>query len=192
MPCLFTSDRSAISIIIVGKLLLLAVAWKLIQSILKFERSYTKRRGGIAISSIKSIDVARAALAISLTQNKSEETNAKMGFRRSGITATVFSISGDFIPSIQQWIATALEISKTDGIICGSFVDSGAVVGATREALAQVMPKAVGLNIAGKVGIAYCNENLAVAVLIGIGLMDLHDVAVGLGHRAVERVTEHS
>ncbi len=54
------------------------------------------------------------------------------------------------------------------------------------------MPKAVGLNIAGKIGIAYCNENLAVAVLIGIGLMDLSDVAVGLGHRAVERVTEHS
>jgi len=73
-----------------------------------------------------------------------------------------------------------------------ALVDSGAVVGATREALAQVMPKAVGLNIAGKIGIAYCNENLAVAVLIGIGLMDLHDVAVGLGHRAVERVTEHS
>ncbi|MBT9154618.1 MAG: hypothetical protein DDT39_01297 [Firmicutes bacterium] len=166
-----------------GKLLLLAVAKEAIPK---------NTKGVISISTIKSIDVARAALAISLTQNKSEETSAKMGFRRSGITATAFSISGDFIPSIQQWIASALEISKTDGIICGSFADSGAVVGATREALAQVMPKAVGLNIAGKIGIAYCNENLAVAVLIGIGLMDLSDVAVGLGHRAVERVTEHS
>lgn len=144
------------------------------------------------MTAIKSVDVARAALAISLTRDKSDETSTKMAFRRQGITVACFSISGDFIPSIQQWIELTLDIAKREGIICGSFADSGSVVGAAREALAQVMPKAIGMNVGGKIGIAYCNENLAVAVLLGIGLSNLNDVAVGLGHRAVQRVTEHS
>ena len=153
---------------------------------------FIKRKLVIKMSEIKSIDVARAALSVSLTRDKGEETSTKMSFRRSGIMTASFSITGDFMSSIQKWIEQTLAIAKNEGIICGSFVDSGSIVGAAREALAQVMPKAFGVNVGGKIGIAYCNENLAVAVYLGIGLLNLHDVAVGLGHRAVQRITDHS
>jgi len=143
------------------------------------------------MADIKASDVARAALSISLTKDKSDETSVKMTFRRSGIMTASFNIAGDFIPSLQTWIEQTLALAKSEGIICGSFVDAGALVGAAREALAQVMPKAVGVNVGGKIGLAYCNENLAVAVFLGIGLLHLNDVAVGLGHRAVQRVTDN-
>jgi hypothetical protein len=47
------------------------------------------------------------------------------------------------------------------------------------------MPKALGLNVGGKVGIAHGGDHVAVAVFFAIGLLHLNEVAVGLGHRAI-------
>jgi len=49
------------------------------------------------------------------------------------------------------------------------------------------MPKAIGLNIGGKVGIARAGEHLSVAAFFGVGLLHLDEVAVGLGHRAAPK-----
>jgi hypothetical protein len=59
------------------------------------------------------------------------------------------------------------------------------VAGAAREALSQVMPKAIGLNVGGKIGVARCGEHVAVATFFGIGLLHLNEVAIGTGHRVV-------
>jgi hypothetical protein len=59
------------------------------------------------------------------------------------------------------------------------------VAGATREALAQIMPKALGLNVGGKIGVARYHDHVSVAIFFGIGLLHLDEVAIGLGHRAV-------
>ena len=59
------------------------------------------------------------------------------------------------------------------------------MAGATREALSQVMTKAIGLNVGGKIGIARSGNNIAVAIFFGIGLLHLNEVAIGLGHRAI-------
>ena len=69
------------------------------------------------MAEIKSFDVARAALSVSLTRDKSEETSTKMSFRRSGIMTASFVISGDFISSIQKWIEQTQAVAKSEGII---------------------------------------------------------------------------
>ena len=47
------------------------------------------------------------------------------------------------------------------------------------------MPKALGLNVGGKIGIARYQDHIGVAIFMGIGLLHLDEVAIGLGHRAV-------
>ena len=54
-----------------------------------------------------------------------------------------------------------------------------------REALSQIMPKGLGFNIGGKIGIARQADHVGVALFFGIGLVHLDEVAIGLGHRAV-------
>lgn len=51
----------------------------------------------------------------------------------------------------------------------------------------QIMNKALGLNIGGKIAIARCGEHISVAVFFGIGLLHLNEMAVGLGHRVIYR-----
>jgi hypothetical protein len=47
------------------------------------------------------------------------------------------------------------------------------------------MPKALGLNVGGKIGIARHQDHVSVAIFLGIGLLHLDEVSIGLGHRAV-------
>jgi len=75
--------------------------------------------------------------------------------------------------------------AKREGVIREVHADEGAVAGATREALTQVMPKALGLNVGGKIGIARYQDHISVAVFFGVGLLHLDEVAIGMGHRAV-------
>ena len=63
-------------------------------------------------------------------------------------------------------------------------MEEGAIAGAT-EALSQIMPKALGLNVGGKIGIARYKNHVSVSIFFGIGLLHLNEVAVGLGHRVV-------
>ena len=59
------------------------------------------------------------------------------------------------------------------------------MAGATREAVSQLVNKAIGLNVGGKVGIARHGDHISVSLFFGIGMLHLNDVAIGLGHRVV-------
>ena len=59
------------------------------------------------------------------------------------------------------------------------------MAGATHEALTQIVNKAIGLNVGGKIGIARSGEHIVVAMFFGIGLLHLNEVAIALGHRVV-------
>ena len=59
------------------------------------------------------------------------------------------------------------------------------MAGAAREALSRIMPKALGLNVGGKVGIARKGEHVVVSIFFAIGLLHLNEIAIGLGHRAI-------
>ena len=87
--------------------------------------------------------------------------------------------------SVGKIVERAVVAAKREGVIKDTHADEGAVAGATREAVAQIMPKALGLNVGGKIGIARFGDHVSVALFFGIGLLHLDEVSIGLGHRAV-------
>lgn len=130
-------------------------------------------------------DVARAALSMAMTPSREAETELKESYLSAGIKTSAVDYGGEFLSSLQKVVERAVVASKREQLIDSSHHAEGAIAGATREALAQVMPKALGLNVGGKVGLARCGDHVAVAIFFGIGLLHLNEVAVGLGHRAI-------
>ncbi|HOV78635.1 MAG TPA: HutP family protein [Bacillota bacterium] len=130
--------------------------------------------------------VARVAIEMAMTESREEEKEYKQRFAREGIRAVAVDYGGDFISSVNKIIERAVVASKREGVIREIHADEGAVAGATREALSQIIPKAVGFNVGGKIGIARKNDHISVAVFFGVGLLHLDEVAVGMGHRAVQ------
>lgn len=130
-------------------------------------------------------DIAAAAVKIALTKDRTEEKQLQQELARLGIRTAAIDYGGEFINSVMKIIERAVVSSKREGVIQESHVEEGAVAGATREALSQIMPKALGLNVGGKIGIARYRNHISVSIFFGIGLLHLNEVAIGLGHRVV-------
>ncbi|MBC7344303.1 MAG: HutP family protein [Clostridia bacterium] len=129
--------------------------------------------------------VAVAALRMAISETREEEGELKAAFARQGIRAAAADFGGDFVTSVNKLIERAVVASKREGIIREVHAEEGAVAGATREAISQLMLKAMGLNVGGKIGIARAGDHVGVAIFFGIGLLHLDEVGIGLGHRAV-------
>ncbi|MGI6199577.1 MAG: HutP family protein [Christensenellales bacterium] len=129
--------------------------------------------------------IARVAIQMSLTKTREEERLFKQNFEQIGIHTAAVDYGGEFIASVMRIVERAVVAAKREGVIADTHLEEGAVAGATREALSQVMNKAIGLNVGGKIGIARHEDHVAVALFFGIGLLHLNEVAVGLGHRVV-------
>ncbi|MBR6741041.1 MAG: HutP family protein [Clostridia bacterium] len=129
--------------------------------------------------------VAAAALRVALTPGPEQETAEKKAAAEAGIATAAANFGGEFIPSINKLIERAIVAARREGVIGQTHLEEGAVAGAAREAISQIMNKAIGLNVGGKIAIARHNEHLSVAMFFGIGLLHLNEVAVGLGHRAI-------
>lgn len=128
---------------------------------------------------------ASVAIKMALTESRDEERQLMKVYAEEGIRTAAVDYGGEFIASVKKIVERAVVAAKREGVIKDTHTDEGAVAGATREALSQIMPKAVGLNVGGKIGIARHNDHITVAMFFGIGLLHLDEVAVGLGHRAV-------
>jgi hypothetical protein len=144
--------------------------------------------GGTAMALYGSRKVARAAIEMALTDSREQEREYKARFAREGVKTAAVDYGGDFISSVNKIVERAVVAAKREGVIREVHAEEGAVAGATREALTQVMPKAIGLNIGGKIGVAREGDHVSVAVFFGVGLLHLDEVAIGLGHRAVASV----
>lgn len=129
--------------------------------------------------------VAGAAVRMAITETREEEARVKRELASQNIKAAAVDYGGEFASSVNRIVERAVVAAKREGVIRETHVDEGAVAGATREALSQLVTKAMGLNIGGKIGIARQGEHIAVAVFFGIGLLHLDEVAIGLGHRAL-------
>lgn len=127
--------------------------------------------------------IATAAIKIALTENREAEVELKNEFAQIGIKTAAVNIGGEYITSVKKIIERAVVAAKREGVIQENHYDEGAVAGATREALSQIMPKALGLNVGGKIGVARQKDHLSVVVFLGIGLLHLDEVAIGLAHR---------
>jgi hypothetical protein len=130
-------------------------------------------------------EIAAAAVRIALTTDRAEEKQLQAEFAKNGIHTAAVDYGGEFINSVMKIIERAVVSSKREGVISESHVEEGAIAGATREALTQIMPKALGLNVGGKIGIARYKDHISVSIFFGIGLLHLNEVAIGLGHRVV-------
>ena len=130
-------------------------------------------------------DVVKAAIMMSLTGDRMEEKALKTQLSKSGIRTAAVDYGGEFINSIMKIVERAVVSSKREGVIVESHNEEGAVAGAAREALTQVMPKAMGLNVGGKIAVARSGEHVAVSVFFGIGLLHLNEIAIDTGHRVV-------
>lgn len=128
--------------------------------------------------------IAYAAIKMALSENREEELKLKHEYANSGIKTAAVDVGGEFITSIKKMLERALVAAKRENVIKENHWDEGAVAGATREAIAMIMPKAMGLNVGGKIGIARQRDHISVAVFLGVGLLHLDEVAIGLGHRA--------
>ncbi len=134
---------------------------------------------------MESRDVAQAAISIAMTATREAEMELKKIHLDEGIQSLAVDYGGEFLSSLQKVVERAVVASKREKLIDDSSHSDGAVAGATREALVQIMPKALGLNVGGKVGIARGGTHIAVAIFFGIGLLHRNDIAIGLGHRVV-------
>ncbi|HZW82152.1 MAG TPA: HutP family protein [Candidatus Deferrimicrobium sp.] len=131
--------------------------------------------------------VASVAIRMALSESREEEAQLKEMFAAQGIRTVGVDYGGEYIVAVRKIVERAVVAAKREGVIHETHGGEGAVAGATREALTQIMPKAVGLNIGGKIGVARYQEHLSVAVFVGIGLLHLDEVAIGLGHRALSK-----
>lgn len=129
--------------------------------------------------------VSTAAIKMAISEDRLEETSLKEYFVENGIKTCAVDFGGDFMASINKIIERAVVSSKREGIIGISHNEEGSVAGAAREAISQIITKAIGLNVGGKIGIARCDDHIAVAVYFGIGLLHLNEVSIGLGHRVI-------
>lgn len=136
-------------------------------------------------SSLKSIDVGRAALRIALTASRSEEQFVKDTLANEGIRSAAVDFGGDFVPSVRKIMERAVVAAQRQGLVSQSHIGAGAVAGATHAALEQVKTKAIGFNVGGKIGIARYGEHLCVAIFMGVGVLNLNELCVGVAHRSV-------
>lgn len=134
---------------------------------------------------MESTDVAKIAIKMALS-TRSEEAELKQVFRNMKVKVCAVDFGGNLINSIEKIIERTLVAAKREGIIKENVhVLEGALIGATREALSQVLQKAVGFNVGGKIGIARWGEHLSVAMFFGVGFINLNEVVIGLGHRSL-------
>jgi len=140
---------------------------------------------------MEEIRVARAATRMALTASREEEMELKARLRAEGIAAAAVDYGGDFMTLLRKGVERAIVAAVREGLIEQDPALEGVVAGAAHEALSQIIPKAIGMSVGGKIGIARCGPSLSVAVFLGIGLLHFNQVAVGVGHRGIpSRISE--
>lgn len=134
---------------------------------------------------IGSKEVAAAAVKIAMSGGRQEERQLQGQFQQMDIKAVAIDYGGEFSNAVPKILERAVVAAKREGVIGESHAEEGAVAGAAHEAIIQIMNKAIGLNLGGKIGIARYGAHISVCVFFAVGLLNLNDVAIGLGHRVV-------
>lgn len=128
---------------------------------------------------------AIAAIRIAVSENREDEQRLRREFETRGIKTAAVDYGGAFESSVAKILEKAVVAAKREGVIEECHTEEGAVAGAAHEAVSQIITKSAGLNLGGKIGIARNKSHIAVCVFFGVGLLNLNDVVIGIGHRAV-------
>ena len=92
---------------------------------------------------IGSKQVAAAAIKMALTADREEEHRMRQLLAEEGFRTAAVDFGGDFITSIKKVIERAMVAATREGVISERHLEQGALAGAAREAVAQIMNKAV-------------------------------------------------
>lgn len=137
------------------------------------------------ISENGSKDVCKAAVRMAMSDTREEENLIKEELLKRGIKSAAVDIGCDFKSGISKIIERAVVAARREGVIGSTHAEEGAVAGAAHEAIVQISGKCTGLNLGGKIGIARSGCHISVSLFFTLGLLNLNDVVIGLGHRAV-------
>lgn len=140
---------------------------------------------GIGMENIGSREVSTAAVTLAITSDRAEERRVRSELAQKGISAVAVDFGGEFADSVTKIIERAVVAAKREKVIGDTHTEEGGVAGATHEAISQLINKAMGLNVGGKISIARKGAHISVCVFFAIGLLNLNDVAISLGHRVV-------
>lgn len=130
-------------------------------------------------------EVTKAAIEMSMTDSRETEKEMQKQYHEKSIKTVAVDFGSDYIKAVMKIIERAVVSAKREGLIKECHLEEGAVAGATKEALTQIMQRAVGCNIGGKIGIARYNDHLSVSVFASVGLLHLNEIVIGVGHRAI-------
>ena len=130
-------------------------------------------------------EVSKAAIRLAMSDDRIEENELKETFKKSDIICAAIDFGGEFSNSVTKIIERAVVASKREGVIKDTHAEEGAVAGATHEAISQLINKSIGLNVGGKIAVARCGSHICVCVFFAVGLLNMNDIVIGLGHRAI-------
>lgn len=130
-------------------------------------------------------EVSIAAIKLAMSGERTEENLLKNDLSKQNILCAAIDFGGEFSNSVTKIIERAVVASRREGVIKDTHAEEGAVAGATHEAITQIINKSIGLNVGGKIAIARCDSHICVCVFFAVGLLNMNDVVIGLGHRAV-------
>lgn len=142
-------------------------------------------RKGFAVEELGSKEICAAAVKMAITDSRESEGRLKQELKEKGILAAAVDFGSDFNTAVPKVLERAVVAAKREGLISDIHSEEGAVAGAAHEALEQMVTKCIGLNLGGKIGIARCGEHISVCLYFAVGLLNLSDIAIGLGHRVV-------
>lgn len=133
----------------------------------------------------QSADVARAAIRMALSENRSDENELREKLAKSGIRAVAVNFGGKFLDIIPKIYESAIVAAQRQHVISDTHVGDGSVVGAMESAIEQIKLMAMGMNVGGKIGIARWKEHLCVAVFVEVGVLHFSEVTLGMAHRVL-------
>lgn len=136
-------------------------------------------------SKIGSREVCEAAIRLAITENRDDEQAEKKKLREKNILTAASDFGGEFINGVSKIIERALVAARREGLINDSHAEEGAVAGAAMSAVNQIVQKAMGLNVGGKIAVARSGEHVCVCIFFGIGVLSLNEMSIAIGHRAI-------
>ena len=130
-------------------------------------------------------EVSSAAIRIAISKDMEEEKQLQAEYAAQGIKTAGVNFGGEFISSVTKIIERTIVAARREGIINESHVEEGAVAGAAKEAVSQIVNHTIGMNVGGKIAVARSGDHISVALFFGVGLLHLNEMVVGLGHRVI-------
>ena len=110
--------------------------------------------------------VAAAAVRLAISTDRAEERALMAEFKAAGLQGAAADFGGDYLEAISTIIERAVVAAKREGVIELTHAEEGAVAGAAHEAAMQLLNKAAGMSIGGKIGITRCRDHVCVCTFL--------------------------